>query len=93
MSNSHEEPMPRLSAKLWRHESNQALHQLHNQSLSDLEGGGCDPILDAAEAPAGRSMRSRHHTRVVDHDKGKTPLTGHGRPDVRGMQFWKRRSA
>ncbi len=93
MSNTHEEPMPRLSARLWRHESHQALHQLHNHSLSELEAGECDPILDAAEAPAGKSMRSRHRTHIVDHDKGKTPTTAHGRPDVRGMRFWKRRAA
>lgn len=83
---SHDrEPAPRLSARLWRHESTQALHLLQNHTLGEIETGVCDSLLDAAEAPAGRSMRSRHVTANPDE-------AGSRRRTVRDMAFWKRRS-
>lgn len=91
MSDDRESPSSRLSARLWRHESHAALHPLKNHTLDEFLTGSMDPLLDAAEAPAGSSMRSRHHTPRVEHAKGKTERTGHGRPDVRSMRFWKRR--
>lgn len=84
MSHDHE-PAPRLSARLWRHESTQALHLLQNHTLGEIETGACDGLLDAAEAPAGRSMRSRHAT-PQPSDPGARRRT------VRDMAFWKRRS-
>ncbi len=83
MSHDHE-PAPRLSARLWRHESTQALHLLQNHTLGEIETGACDSLLDAAEAPAGRSMRSRH---VTAHPEGPSARSG----SVRDMAFWKRR--
>ncbi len=84
MSHDHE-PAPRLSARLWRHESTQALHLLQNHTLGEIETGACDSLLDAAEAPAGRSMRSRHVTAIADESSTR-------RRTVRDMAFWKRRS-
>lgn len=92
MSNDRESPSSRLSARLWRHESHAALNPLKNHTFDEITAGGMDALLDAAEAPAGSSMRSRHHTPKVSHPKGKTAHTGHGRPDLRSMRFWKRRA-
>ena len=83
MSHDHD-PAPRLSARLWRHESTQALHSLQNHTLDELEAGVCDALLDAAEAPAGRSMRSR---RVTAAEAANQP-----RVKLRDTPFWKRRS-
>ena len=93
MSMDPEVPALRLSARLWRHESHTVLNSLRNHTLEEVNEGLLDDLLDAAEAPAGASMRSRHHTPLPAHAKGKTAATGHGRPDVRTMRFWKRRTA
>jgi hypothetical protein len=87
-----EVPAIRLSARLWRRESHAALHSLQNCTLEEVNAGLVDELLDAAEAPAGASMRSRHRTPAPSHLKGKSRLTSHGRPDVRSMRFWKRRA-
>jgi hypothetical protein len=93
MNQDRETPSSKLSARLWRHESHVALNSLRNHTLHEIETGAVDDLLDAAEAPAGASMRSRHHTPIVGHAKGKTDATELGRPDVRTMRFWKRRAA
>jgi hypothetical protein len=93
MNQDRESPATKLSARLWRHASHTALSSLRNRTLQEVEAGTLDDLLDAAEAPAGSSMRSRHHTPLVEHAKGKTELTAQGRPDVRAMRFWKRRAA
>ena len=92
MSMDPEVPALRLSARLWRHESHTALHSLRNRTLQEVDDGLVDDLLDAAEAPAGSSMRSRHRSPLTTHAKGKTRATGHGRPDVRSMRIWKRRA-
>lgn len=48
---------------------------------------------DDPEPTKGTSMRSRHHTKKVEHPKGRQEETGRGRSKVWKDPFWKRRSA